>query len=64
MRKVLPLLEFNLLNEARKEKIQGVYGFLIEFVDILPTVLFAYEMSGLNKLYTLYLIIDFIHYHS
>jgi hypothetical protein len=34
MRKVLPLLDFNLLNELRREKIEGVYGFMIEFVEI------------------------------
>ncbi len=53
MKKALPLLEFNLLNQLRKEKVPGFYGFLIEFVDILPTVLFAFELSGLSKLCTL-----------
>jgi hypothetical protein len=29
MRKLLPYLDFNLLNELRKEKIEGVYGYFI-----------------------------------
>jgi chromosome segregation ATPase len=49
----MPLLELNLLKELRKQKVQGVYGFLIEFVDIDPEVAFAYEIAGLNKLCTL-----------
>jgi chromosome segregation ATPase len=53
MRKRLPLLEFNLLNELRKRKINGVYGFLIEFLDININVCYAYEMAGLSKLCTL-----------
>jgi hypothetical protein len=53
MRKVLPLLEFNLLNQVKARKIPGVYGFLIEYLDILPTVLFAYESAGMGKLCTL-----------
>lgn len=53
MRKVIPLLETNLLKELRKQKVPGIYGFLIDFVEIDPSVAFAYEMSGLSKLCTL-----------
>ena len=30
-----------------------MFGFLIEFLDIDPSVMFAYEMAGLSKLCTL-----------
>lgn len=49
----MPLLETNLLKELRKQKVPGIYGFMIEFVEIDPSVAFAYEMSGLSKLCTL-----------
>ena len=53
MRKVLPLLDFNLLKEVERHKIEGVYGYFIEFVDINENLAFAYEMAGINKLCSL-----------
>ena len=42
MRKMLPFLDFNLLREAQKSRIKGVYGFFIEFVEIDENLGFAY----------------------
>ena len=53
MRKSLPLLDFNLLKEAHRLKIKGVYGYFIEFVDINENLAFAYEIAGINKLCSL-----------
>lgn len=49
----MPLLDFDFLALIRKQQLVGVYGYLIEFVDIDPNVSFAYEIAGLNKLCTL-----------
>jgi chromosome segregation ATPase len=42
-----------LLRELKKQKINGVFGFLLEFVEIDPSVAFAYEMAGAGRLCTL-----------
>lgn len=53
LKKVLPLLDFNLLKEVRKARIRGVYGYFIEFVEINEHLAFAYEIAGINKLCSL-----------
>lgn len=53
MKKMLPNLDFTLLDYIRQYKIEGVYGYFIEFVKIDPNVAFAYEIVGMNKLCSL-----------
>lgn len=38
----MPLLDISLLKELRKQKVKGVYGFLIDFLKIDSSVVFAY----------------------
>lgn len=49
----MPNLDFRLLKYLEENKVQGVYGYLIEFLQIDPNVAFAYELVGLSKLCTL-----------
>jgi chromosome segregation ATPase len=49
----MPLIDFGLLEYCRQQKIEGVYGYLIEFVKIDRNVCFAYEIAGMNKLCSL-----------
>ena len=49
----MPLIDLNFLDVLRKKKIKGVYGYLIEFLDIHPNLNFAYEMTGINRLCSL-----------
>ena len=46
------MIDLNFLDQL-KMRIQGVYGYLIEFLDIHPNVSFAYEMTGINRLCSL-----------
>lgn len=53
LRKALPLLDLSLLRELRRQKVPGVLGYVIEFVEIESSVAFAYEMAGAGRLCTL-----------
>lgn len=53
IRKILPFVDFRLLDWLRLNKVEGVYGYLLELVRIDENVAFAYELSGMQKLGTL-----------
>jgi len=49
----MPMMDFRLLRWLEENKVEGVYGYLIEHLQIVSSVAFAYEMAGLGKLCTL-----------
>ena len=53
VRKVLPFIDVNLLEIVKKNKVKGVYGYLIDFVSIHQDLTYNYEMTGLTKLCSL-----------
>ena len=53
VRKVLPFIDVNLLEIVKKNKVKGVYGYLIDFVSIHQDLAYNYEMTGLTKLCSL-----------
>lgn len=42
IRKSLPFLDYGLIEHIRELNIKGVYGYLIQFVDIDEDISFAY----------------------
>ena len=53
VRRILPMMDFRLLKWLEENKVEGVYGYLIEHLKIDSNVAFAYELAGLSKLCTL-----------
>ena len=47
------MVDLRLTQLLDENKVQGVYGYLIEHVKIDKDVAFAYELAGLSKLCTL-----------
>jgi chromosome segregation ATPase len=47
------MVDLRLTQLLEQNKVQGVYGYLIEHVKIEKDVAFAYELAGLSKLCTL-----------
>lgn len=52
-KRVAFLVNFDLLEHIRKRKVRGVYGYLIDYLEISEDVSFAYDIANRNKFFAL-----------
>lgn len=47
------LVNFELMAELRRQQTRGIYGYLIDYLQISPDVSFAYDIANKNKFFAL-----------
>ena len=47
------LVNFDLMAELKRQRIRGIYGYLIDYLQINGDVSFAYDMANKNKFFAL-----------